>query len=260
MQLIDTHTHVYLSQFDHDRAGVIARAGEEGVSHMLMPNIDSHTVGNMLKVARDYPGVCLPMMGLHPASVKETWQTELDIIEKWFEKETFVAVGESGIDLYWDTTYARQQKMALERHIEWAVRFDLPLVLHSRNSLKELFDVLDASRQKILKGVFHCYPGGPEEAKKVIDMGFFLGIGGVVTYKNSLMADVVKAVDLKHVILETDAPYLAPHPHRGKRNESAYIKHVAEKVAEIKGIHPEEVAAITTANATRLFPLSTPNQ
>ncbi len=253
MQLIDTHTHVYLSQFDRDRAGVIARAGEAGVSHMLMPNIDSHTVGDMLKVARAYTGVCLPMMALHPTSVKETWQTELDIIEKWFEKESFVAVGESGIDLYWDRTYARQQQMALERHIDWAIRFDLPLVLHSRNSLKELFDVLEASRQQNLKGVFHCYPGGKEDAQKAIDLGFLLGVGRVVTYKNSLMADVVKAVDLKHIILETDAPYLAPHPHRGKRNESAYVKYVAEKVAEIKGVTAHEVADITTANARQLF-------
>ncbi len=218
-----------------------------------MPNIDSHTVGDMLKVARVYPGVCLPMMALHPTSVKETWQAELDIIERWFEKEAFVAVGESGIDLYWDSTYARQQQMALERHIDWAIRFDLPLVLHSRNSLKELFDVLKASRQQNLKGVFHCYPGGTEDAKRAIDMGFLLGIGGVVTYKNSLMADVVEAVDLQHIILETDAPYLAPHPHRGKRNESAYVKHVAEKVAEIKGVTVHEVADVTTANARKLF-------
>ncbi len=259
LELIDTHTHVYLSQFNHDRPEVLARAGEAGVSRLLMPNIDSHTVGDMLKVARRFPGVCLPMMGLHPTSVKASWETELDLIEKWFEKEHFVAVGESGIDLYWDKTYAEQQKTALERHVDWAVRFNLPLVLHSRNSLKELFEVLAPHRQKNLKGVFHCFPGGVEDAKKVIDTGFLLGIGGVVTYKNSMMAAVVAAVGLENIILETDAPFLAPVPFRGKRNESAYVKQVAEKVAVIAGATIDEVAEKTTANARRLFALEPRN-
>jgi len=254
-ELIDTHTHVYLSQFDHDRPEVVDRAAQAGVGRMLMPNIDSHTAGDLLKVARRFPGRCLPMMGLHPTSVKASWETELDLIEKWFDRETFVAVGESGIDLYWDKSYLDQQKTSLERHIDWAIRFKLPLVLHSRNSLKELFDVLEAHRQKKLGGVFHCYPGGPEDAKKAIDLGFMLGIGGVVTYKNSRMAEVVAAVGLKHIILETDAPFLAPVPFRGKRNESAYLRHVAEKVAEITGTSVDEVAQTTTANARRLFAL-----
>ncbi len=255
MNLIDTHTHIYLAQFDRDRKDVIARAASEGISHMLMPNIDSHTVADMLKVARAFPDTCLPMMGLHPTSVKESYKTELDVIASWFEKGDFVAVGESGIDLYWDTSYEKEQKIALERHVDWALQYDLPLVLHSRNSLKELFEVLWPYRQKGLRGVFHCYPGGVKDAKKVLDMGFMLGIGGVVTYKNSLMSEVVAAIDLEHIILETDAPFLAPVPHRGKRNESAYVRHVADKVAEIKGMRLEEVARVTTANARQLFAL-----
>ncbi len=255
MNLTDTHTHIYLDQFDHDRENMIARAAEAGVTHMLMPNIDSHTVADMLKVARAFPDNCLPMMGLHPTSVKELYKTELDVIGSWFGKGGFVAVGESGIDLYWDTSHKKQQINSLEQHVEWALAYDLPLVLHSRNSLQELFDVLMPYRQEGLRGVFHCYPGGVKDAKKVIDMGFMLGIGGVVSYKNSLMSEVVEAIDLEHVILETDAPFLAPVPHRGKRNESAYVKHVAEKVADIKGVSPEEVADITTANARELFRL-----
>ncbi len=255
MRIIDTHTHIYLSQFNHDREDMISRASKAGVTHMLMPNIDSHTVADMLKVARAFPDSCLPMMGLHPTSVKESYKTELDVIAAWFEKGDFVAVGETGIDLYWDTRYGKAQKISLERHVEWALQYDLPLVLHSRNSLRELFDVLMPYRQKNLRGVFHCYPGGVEDAKKVLDMGFLLGIGGVVTYRNSIMAEVVGAVGLEHVILETDAPFLAPAPHRGKRNESAWVKHVADKVAEIKGVDVEEVARITTGNAQRLFKL-----
>ncbi len=254
-QLIDTHTHLYLSQFDHDREDMIKRALDAGVSRMLMPNIDSHSVGAMLQVARQFPESCLPMLALHPTSVKESYKTELSLIGQWFEKEQFVAVGETGIDLYWDTSYANEQKKALEQHIQWADKYDLPLVFHSRNSLKELFDVMEAHKQKGFRGVFHCFPGNIEDARKVLDLGFMLGIGGVVTYKKSQMAEVVSFAGLEHIILETDAPFLAPVPHRGKRNESAYVAHVAEKVAEIKGVSTEEIAAITTANAKRLFPL-----
>ena len=258
MKLIDTHTHIYLNQFNHDRQDVIARAANAGVTQMLMPNIDSHTVADMLKVARAFPESCLPMMGLHPTSVKEYYETELEVTGSWFEKGKFVAVGETGIDLYWDKRYEKQQKLSLEQHVDWALKYDLPLVLHSRNSLQELFDVLSPYRQKGLRGVFHCYPGGVDDAKKVIDMGFLLGIGGVVSYNKSLMAEVVAAIDLEHIILETDAPFLAPVPHRGKRNESAYVKQVAEKVADIKGVSPEEVARVTTGNAQRLFALPHP--
>lgn len=255
MPLIDTHTHIYLEQFNQDRAAVVDRALDAQVSHLLMPNIDSHTVVSMMKVARDFQGICLPMMGLHPTSVKATWMTELEVIEGWFEKHDFVAVGETGIDLYWDKTYAAEQKEALSRHIIWASKFDLPLVIHARNSLNEIFDVLEAHSNLSLTGVFHCFPGTPEQAAKALDMGFMLGIGGVVTYKNSLMADVVRSVGMEHLILETDAPFLSPFPHRGKRNESAYLPYIAEKIAELKGIEQAEIARITTENANRLFGL-----
>ena len=255
LELIDTHTHIYLEQFDHDRAKVVDRAVKAQVSHLLMPNIDSHTVISMMAAARQYPGKCLPMMGLHPTSVKTTYRTELANIEKWLKKGEFVAVGETGIDLYWDKTHLAEQKESLERHIHWAKEYALPLVLHSRNSLDELFDVLMPEQDPSLTGVFHCFPGNVTQARKVIDIGFMLGIGGVVTYKNSLMAEVVDAVDLEHLLLETDAPFLSPVPYRGKRNESAYLTYIAGRIAEIKGVTVEEVAEITTANARRLFRL-----
>lgn len=255
MKLIDTHTHIYLKQFDGDRQAVIERAVDAGVQKQLMPNIDSLSIKPMLSVAADFPGKCLPMMALHPTSVKASFRNELDIIEKWLTKEAFVAIGETGIDLYWDTSFVTQQKESLAQHIHWAAHYNLPLVLHSRNSLNEIFDVLHAHRHLSFTGVFHCFPGDKNQAKKAIDMGFMLGIGGVVTYKKSMMPDVVKAVELDHIILETDAPYLAPVPHRGKRNESAFLDHIAEHVAYLKKIQTEEVAAVTTANATRLFDL-----
>ncbi len=255
MKLIDTHTHLYLPQFDGDRTEVVDRAGKAGVSAMLMPNIDSRTAHQMLKISGLFSGKCLPMMGLHPTAVNKSYRGELDRLGRWFETERFVAVGETGIDLYWDTTYADEQIDALERHIDWAVRFQLPLVLHSRNSLKELLDVITNHKQCNLRGVFHCFPGNAEEAKKVPDLGFMLGIGGVVTYKNSKMADVVAAVGLENIVLETDAPYLAPVPKRGKRNESAFLRFVAGKIAEISGTTIDEVARTTTGNAVRLFAL-----
>jgi len=255
LELIDTHTHIYLEQFDHDRAEVVDRAEKAQVSHLLMPNIDSHTVVSMMAAARQFPGKCLPMMGLHPTSVKTTYKTELANIGKWLEKGEFVAVGETGIDLYWDKTHVTEQKESLEHHIHWAKEYSLPLVLHSRNSLNELFDVLMPRQDPSLRGVFHCFPGNAAQAGKVTDIGFMLGIGGVITYKNSLMAEVVEAVDLKHIILETDAPFLSPVPYRGKRNESAYLLYIAERIAEIKGVDVDEVAEVTTANARRMFGL-----
>ena len=255
MKLVDTHTHIYLKQFDGDRRDVVKRAVDAGVQKQLMPNIDSLTVEPMLAVAKEFPGTCLPMMALHPTSVKANYMNELEMAEKWFAQETFVAVGETGIDLYWDNTFKAQQKESLARHISWAAEYNLPLVLHSRNSLNEIFDVLDAHRHVSFAGVFHCFPGDADQARKAIDKGFMLGIGGVVTYKKSMMFDVVKAVGLDHIILETDAPYLAPVPHRGKRNESAFLVHIAEKVADIKDVTVEEVTSVTTANAIRLFNL-----
>jgi TatD DNase family protein len=253
LKFIDTHTHIYLEQFDNDRPAAIGRARQAGISHMLMPNIDSQSVAPMLAVAEDYPDMCIPMMALHPTSVKENYQEELDVVDGWLRERRFVAVGETGMDLYWDSTFSEQQKDSLARHVSWAVQYNLPLVLHARNSLDELFDVLTAHRHLSFTGVFHCFPGNARQAARVLDMGFMLGIGGVVTYKKSLMPEVIKFTGLDNIILETDAPYLAPVPHRGKRNESAFLTHIAEKIAEIAGVDVEEVATSTTANARKLF-------
>ena len=253
MEIIDTHTHIYLEQFDKDRPAAIGRAIQAGVSRLLMPNIDSRSVASMLAVAEDYPEICIPMMALHPTSVKADYNQELEATAARLEKERFVAIGETGIDLYWDTTFIAEQKESLARHIHWAVQYGLPLVLHARNSLNEIFDVLNAHRHLSFTGVFHCFPGDARQAAKVVDMGFLLGIGGVVTYKKSLMPEVVQFAGLDHIILETDAPYLAPVPQRGKRNESAFLTHVAEKIADITGSEVEEVADRTTANARKLF-------
>ena len=253
MEIIDTHTHIYLEQFDKDRPAAIGRAIQAGVSRLLMPNIDSRSVASMLAVAEDYPEICIPMMALHPTSVKADYNQELEATAAWLENERFVAIGETGIDLYWDTTFIAEQKESLARHIHWAVQYGLPLVLHARNSLNEIFDVLNAHRHLSFTGVFHCFPGDARQAAKVVDMGFLLGIGGVVTYKKSLMPEVVQFAGLDHIILETDAPYLAPVPQRGKRNESAFLTHVAEKIADITGSGVEEVADRTTANARKLF-------
>ncbi len=253
LKLIDTHTHIYLEQFDKDRPEVIERALQAGVTHMLMPNIDSHSAPLMHAVAGEYPGICLPMMALHPTAVKADYKEQLEAVEVWLEKERFVAIGETGIDLYWDNSFAAQQKESLARHVNWSAHYDLPLVLHARNALDEIFDVLKAHRHLSFTGVFHCFPGDAKQAAKVLDMGFMLGIGGVVTYKKSLMPEVVRFAGPDNIILETDAPYLAPIPHRGKRNESAFLIHVADKIAEINGLSREEVAVKTTANARKLF-------
>lgn len=255
MFFVDTHTHIYTEEFDTDRNEVVDQAIAAGVRYMLMPNVDKQTIGPMMQLNRQFPLNCLPMMGLHPTSVKENPQAELDEVAEWFEKESFIAVGETGIDLYWDTTYFEQQKQAFRFQIELALKHDLPLIIHSRKSLEEIFQVLLPYQGTKLKGVFHCYPGDVVQAEKALEMGFYLGIGGVVSYKNSEMAKVVEAIGLEHIILETDAPYLPPVPHRGKRNQPSYIPLIAAKIAEIKKTSISEVAEKTTNNACRLFNL-----
>ncbi len=253
MELIDTHTHIYLNHFDKDREQVLENARSRHVKKLLMPNIDIHSIRPMMEVARISDGYCLPMMGLHPTSVKPAFEAELEIIEGWLEKESFVAVGESGIDLYWDRSFLNQQIISLRRHAELALKYDLPLVIHARNSLEEIFQVLEEFKGSKLRGVFHCFPGDVVQAQKAVGMGFVLGIGGVVTYKNSGMAEVVRQMDMKYLLLETDSPYLPPVPKRGKRNESAFLSFIAEKVGELKNLAPEEVARITTQNARSMF-------
>lgn len=255
MHWIDTHNHIYLPEFDHDRPQVVERALEAGVKHLLMPNVDSKTLPQMMEAASRFHGVCLPMAALHPTSVKPDFEEELLKVEQMLKENKFVAVGESGIDLYWDKTYYKEQVIALRRQAELALEHELPLVIHSRNALDEIFETLNDFRNSGLRGVFHCFPGDAAQAARVLDMGFFIGVGGVVTYKNGLLAEVVQYVGLQHIILETDAPYLAPVPHRGKRNEPSFIQLIGHRVAVITGSTPEQVAGITTNNAIQLFGL-----
>ncbi|MCX6321911.1 MAG: TatD family hydrolase [Bacteroidia bacterium] len=255
MQLIDTHTHLYLPEFDTDRDEVVNRAVGSSVVKMLMPNIDFQSVNLMLSAESRYPGICYSMIGLHPTSVKEDYLSQLDKLENLFTKHKFIALGEIGIDLYWDKTFLKEQLIAFRRQIAFAIDNGLPVVVHSRDSFHEVFLVLDEFKGKRLKGVLHAFTGNIKDAEKALDMGFKLGIGGIVTFKNSGLDKIVKEIGPENLILETDSPYLAPAPHRGKRNESSYICIINKKLAEIFGICKEEVASITFANSTGLFNL-----
>jgi len=253
MFFTDTHTHLYLNAFDDDRAETIERALGQDIKGMLLPNIDSTSIDNLLALCKQYPNNCFPMMGLHPTSVKENFEEELVLVEEWLEKQKFYAIGETGIDLYWVKTFLKEQKAALIRQIELAKKHHLPIVIHMRDSFDETYFLIKEHSSSELSGVFHCFTGNLEQAQKIIEMKFMLGIGGVVTFKNSGLDEVVKEIDLEHIVLETDSPFLAPVPFRGKRNESAYIKLIAKKIAEIKNITVDEVAEITTHNANKLF-------
>ncbi len=253
MILTDTHTHLYLEHFDNDRHEVVQNAIDKGIHYMLIPNIDSKSVDGMLSLCDEFPENCFPMMGLHPTDVKTNCQKELKIVEQWLEKRKFVAIGEIGIDLYWDKTFVKEQNISFRHQIALAKKHKLPIIIHSRESMKEIFDILDDVHTSDLKGVLHCFSGTEKDAHKAIEMGYYLGIGGVVTFKNSNLKNILREIDLKHILLETDAPFLTPTPFRGKRNESAYIYYIAEKIAEIKGISIDEVAEITTQNAKNLF-------
>ncbi len=259
MLLTDTHSHIYLPEFDKDRDLMLERAEKEGVGTILMPAIDTSTHDQMLRLEEAHPN-CMAMMGLHPCSVKADFQAELKTAREFLEKRPFVAVGEIGLDLYWDKTFADQQYMAFYEQIGWALQYNIPVAIHSRNATDECIAVVAEQqkaclpdRQGRLKGVFHCFSGDAVQAQQVIDLGFYLGIGGVVTFKNAGLDKVLEQVALENIVLETDAPYLAPVPFRGKRNEPSYMRYVLEKLAVIKGIGKEEVAAITTANAKKLF-------
>ena len=254
MIFIDTHTHLYLKDFDDDLNQVVEKAISKGVKYMLLPNIDRTSTEGMLKICRDFPDNCLPMIGLHPTSVKSNYKEELSLVEKYLSKENFCAIGEIGIDLYWDKTFYEEQVEAMKFQINLAKEYKLPIVIHSRNSYDEVFKVFYESKFPEMRGVFHCFSGSVDQAKKVInELGFELGIGGVVTFKNSGLDKVVKEVDLKNIVLETDSPFLAPMPFRGKRNESAYTILIAEKIASIKNITIEEVSETTTKTAIELF-------
>jgi TatD DNase family protein len=255
MQLIDTHTHIYLTEFDDDRDEVVKRAVENGVVKLLMPNLDIDTAYKMLSVENRFPGICYPMIGLQPTSVKEDYVSQLDKLENLAANFRFYAIGEIGIDLYWEQSNLNEQILAFKRQIEFALQKQLPIVIHARDSFPEVFKVIADYESSGLYGVFHAFSGSLKDAEKIVRMGFKLGIGGVVTFKNSGLDKIVKEVGVENIILETDAPYLAPVPHRGKRNESSYLCLINDKVAGIFGLSTEETAKITYANSVQLFAL-----
>ena len=254
--LIDTHTHLYSSQFDQDREDVIQQCIKNGVDKFLLPNIDKSSIQGMLALQNKFPLNCFAMMGLHPCSVDQNWEQELEEIKTLLQKERIVAIGEIGIDLYWDKTYVEQQKEAFTRQISWAKEMNLPIVIHARDSFSEIYSVLDQVNDERLKGVFHCFTGSAEDVSKIQSYGGFkFGIGGVLTFKKSGLDEVVKNIPIEEILLETDAPYLAPTPHRGKRNESTYLPLIASKLSDIFEISEQEVARITSQNAMELFRL-----
>lgn len=253
MILTDTHTHLYSEKFDDDREAMVRRALDARVRKLFLPNIDVHSIQPMLDLVWKFPEHCFPMMGLHPCSVDEHVEAHLFQIQKWFKKRKFYAVGEIGLDYYWSTEFKEQQIMAFRKQIQWAIQLDLPINIHSRNSTDDVIAILRDMKHPLLRGIFHCFSGDAQQAKDVVDLGFYLGIGGVLTYKKSELPAAIADIDLQHLVLETDAPYLSPEPYRGKRNESAYLMQVAEKLAALKHTTVEQVANITTENATRIY-------
>lgn len=251
---IDTHTHLYSEQFNEDRTEMIRRAIAAGVERMYMPNIDLNSVEGMHALEKQFPDHCFAMMGLHPCSVDANWELVLAKMKVMIEKRPYVAVGEIGIDLYWDKTFVAEQKEAFRTQINWAKELQIPIVIHARDSFPEIYEVLDRENDERLRGIFHCFTGNEQDVKKILDYnGFSFGIGGVVTYKKSDLPETLKHIPLEKLLLETDAPYLAPTPFRGKRNESAYVVHTAEKMAEILGVSLTELCKITTENALQIF-------
>jgi TatD DNase family protein len=255
MIFADTHTHLYLKEFHEDREKVIQTARDKGVTYFFLPNIDGEYMMAMLWLCISDPRHIFPMMGLHPTSVRENYEEELEIVTNMLAEPElkFWGIGEIGIDLYWDRTFEHQQITAFSYQLDLAARYDLPAIIHTRNSFDIAIKIIEEKNNPLLKGIFHCFGGSVEQAKKAIDMGFKLGIGGVITYKNSGLQKVVEMTGLEHLVLETDSPYLPPVPHRGERNESGYIPIIAAKIAEIKKISIQEVADVTTKNALILF-------
>ncbi|MCK6265552.1 TatD family hydrolase [Vibrio sp. ZSDE26] len=253
--MIDSHAHIYASEFDNDRDDVVQRAMQQGITKILMPNIDLDSIKPMLATEALYPKICRSMMGLHPCYVDGNVKETLATIHSWFDKHNFIAVGEIGIDLYWDKTYKAEQEMAFITQLNWAKEKDLPVVIHTRDSIEETLALLKQEQDGSLRGVFHCFGGSVDEAKAINDLGFHLGLGGVSTFKNGGMDKVIPHLDMNYVILETDCPYLAPVPHRGKRNEPAYTQLVASRVAELRCSILEEIEKVTEENTNQLFSL-----
>lgn len=253
MIMIDTHCHLYGEEFKDDIDAVIERARQQGVSRFYLPSIDSKAIPAMLSLETKYPGVCIAMMGLHPCYVKANYREELTIAEEWLAKRPFVAIGEIGLDFYWDKTFVKEQYEAFFMQMQWALDRGLPIVIHTRDAMDETIKAVKPFADKGLRGIFHCFSGNAAAAKSVTDMGFYLGIGGVVTYKNAGLAEALEKIGAGYLVLETDAPYLTPVPFRGKRNESGYLGYILEKLATIKNLPVNELAAITTANAQKIF-------
>jgi TatD DNase family protein len=252
-QLIDTHCHLYAEEFLEDRHQMIMRALEAGVGRFYLPNIDVNSMDIMIDMEKEYPGRCFAMMGLHPCYVKEDAEMQVEVVRDWLAVRKFAAVGEIGLDFYWDLSFAEQQYHVFKLQLAWSLGYGLPVVIHSRNSLRACIDTVKQVGNGAIRGIFHCFGGTIDEAREIMDMGMYLGIGGVVTYKKSGLDQVISEVGLSRVVLETDAPYLAPVPYRGKRNESSYLKYIAQTIADITRLHRDEVANITTANALNIF-------
>lgn len=251
--ITDTHTHLYSAEFDEDRAAMIQRAKEAGVSRFFIPAIDSTYTNRMLMLEKGNPNDVFLMMGLHPTSVKENYLEELAHVKEWIDKKNFYAIGEIGIDLYWDSTFIKQQQEAFRTQIKWAKEKKLPIVIHCRDAFNEVFEVLESEKENTLRGIFHCFTGTLAQAKQAISYNMKLGIGGVATFKNGKIDKFLNEIDLTHIVLETDAPYLAPKPFRGKRNESAYITNVIDKLVDIYQVSYQEIVAITTQNSKDVF-------
>jgi TatD DNase family protein len=253
MILTDTHTHLYAEEFDTDRKNMMQRAFDKHVKRFFLPNIDVNSIQPMLNLVWEYPDHCFPMMGLHPCSVDQHVEAHLFQIQKWFKKRSFCAVGEIGLDYYWSVEFKDQQIMAFKKQIQWAIQYDLPIVIHSRNATPDCIQVLKEMQHSRLRGIFHCFSGNAEEAREITSLGFYLGIGGVLTFKNAGLDKAIEDIPLEMLVLETDAPYLAPVPYRGKRNESAYLMEVAHRLSEVKNTSVEKVALITTENSVKIF-------
>jgi TatD DNase family protein len=253
VQLIDTHCHLYAEEFSADRSEMINRAIDAGVERFYLPNVDINTMDAMLELEKDFPTNCFSMMGLHPCSVRDDYEDQLEVVRDWLAVRKFAAVGEIGLDFYWDLTHSEQQYDAFRRQLQWSLDYQLPAVIHSRESLRQCINVVSETGHGRIRGIFHCFGGSLEEAREIIELGMYLGIGGVVTYKNSGLASVIKEIGLERIVLETDAPYLAPIPFRGKRNEPSYLINIVDKLNEITGLDQEEIGRITMRNASEIL-------
>ncbi len=255
MRLIDTHSHLFLEEFSEDLQQVIERARSAGITHIFMPNIDSTTIDSMLSVCNTYNDYCFPMIGLHPTSVNADYETELEIVARELKSfNKYIAIGEVGMDLYWDKTFLKEQQIVLDKQINWALEYDLPVVIHCRDAFGYIYNVLEPYKNTSLKGVFHSFTGTDDEAARILEFsGFLIGINGVVTFKKSRLPEVLTKIPLEKIVLETDSPYLTPVPNRGKRNESAYVKDTLMKVSDIYRMSPEAVGRVTSENALKVF-------